>query len=89
MNKITIYPKNLDQTYYHHIGIYAFKKSAIEKFIKLPQSPLEKQESLEQLRALENNLKIAVEIVDAHPLSVDTAEDLTKIIQIISQHQNH
>jgi 3-deoxy-manno-octulosonate cytidylyltransferase (CMP-KDO synthetase) len=81
--------KNLDQTYYHHIGIYAFKKSAIEKFVKLSPSPLEKQESLEQLRALENNMKIFVKIVDSHPLSVDTLQDLTNITQIISQHENH
>lgn len=83
------YSKNLDQNYYHHIGIYAFKKSAIEKFVKLSPSPLEKQESLEQLRALENNMKIAVQIVDTHPLSVDTSQDLIKITQIISQHENH
>lgn len=82
------YSKDLDQTYYHHIGIYAFKKSALEKFINLTPSFLEKRESLEQLRALENNMKIAVKIVDTHPLSVDTADDLLKITKIILQHEN-
>jgi 3-deoxy-manno-octulosonate cytidylyltransferase (CMP-KDO synthetase) len=69
--------------YFHHIGIYAYKKSALEKFVKLPQSNLEKRESLEQLRALENDMKIFVSIVDAHPLSVDTKEDLENITNII------
>lgn len=70
-------------SYYHHIGIYAYKKSALEKFVLLPPSLLEKRESLEQLRALENNMRIAVKIVDSHPFSVDTAEDLQRIIQLI------
>jgi 3-deoxy-manno-octulosonate cytidylyltransferase (CMP-KDO synthetase) len=83
------YSKNLDQKYYHHIGIYAFKKNALEKFVNLSPSPLEKQESLEQLRALENQMKISVKIVDAHPLSVDTADDLEKISKIISNHEDN
>ena len=62
--------------YLHHIGIYAYKKSALEKFVSLQPAKLEKQESLEQLRALENNLKIFVETVDSHPISVDTSADL-------------
>lgn len=73
------YSKDLDQTYYHHIGIYAYTKNSLKNFINFEQSYLEKRESLEQLRALENNLKIGVKIVDTHPLSVDTAEDLEKI----------
>ncbi len=71
--------------HYHHIGIYAYKKSALEKFVKLAPSQLEKRESLEQLRALENDMKIFVEIVDAHPLSVDTAEDLKNVSDLIGQ----
>ena len=70
--------------YYHHIGIYAYKKSALEKFVKLEPSILEKRESLEQLRALENDMKIFVKIVDAHPLSVDTAEDLAAVTKLIA-----
>jgi len=68
----------------HHIGIYAYKKSALEKFVTLPPSALEKRESLEQLRALENGMKIIVEIVDAHPLSVDTKEDLAVVTKVIA-----
>ena len=68
--------------YLHHIGIYAYKKSALEKFVSLQPAKLEKQESLEQLRALENNLKIFVETVDSHPISVDTSADLILANQI-------
>jgi 3-deoxy-manno-octulosonate cytidylyltransferase (CMP-KDO synthetase) len=71
--------------FYHHIGIYAYKKSALEKFVNLPQSALEKRESLEQLRALENDMKIFVQIVEAHPLSVDTKEDLEIVKNLIAQ----
>ena len=77
------FSKNINDDYFHHIGIYAYKKNALEKFINLKPSPLEKRESLEQLRALENGMKIAVKIVDAHPLSVDTQEDLDKVINLI------
>ncbi len=65
--------------YYHHIGIYAYKRKALEKFVSLKPSNLEKRESLEQLRALENGMKIVVQIVDSHPLSVDTAQDLERV----------
>jgi len=77
------FSKNVNDDYFHHIGIYAYKKNALEKFINLAPSPLEKRESLEQLRALENGMKIAVKIVNAHPLSVDTQEDLDKVINLI------
>ena len=77
------FSKNINDDYFHHIGIYAYKKNALEKFINLTPSPLEKRESLEQLRALENGMKIAVKIVNAHPLSVDTKEDLDKVINLI------
>ncbi|MFT7099206.1 MAG: 3-deoxy-manno-octulosonate cytidylyltransferase (CMP-KDO synthetase), partial [Rickettsiales bacterium] len=69
--------------YFHHIGIYAYKRAALEKFVSLKPSNLEKRESLEQLRALENKMKIAVQIVDSHPLSVDTEEDLQKVRDLI------
>ena len=77
------FSKNINDDYFHHIGIYAYKKNSLEKFINLAPSPLEKRESLEQLRALENGMKIAVKIVNAHPLSVDTQEDLDKVINLI------
>lgn len=78
------YSKNNEGDYFHHIGIYVYKKAALEKFVNLKQTELEKRESLEQLRALENNMKIMVKLVDAHPLSVDTKEDLEIIIKEIS-----
>jgi 3-deoxy-manno-octulosonate cytidylyltransferase (CMP-KDO synthetase) len=71
------------EIYYHHIGIYAYKTSALEKFVNLKPSFLEKTESLEQLRALENNMKIMVKIVDSHPFSVDTNDDLEKVKSFI------
>lgn len=71
--------------YFHHIGIYAYKKTALEKFISLKPSALEKRESLEQLRALENDMKIFVKVVDAHPLSVDTKEDLEVVTNVIAK----
>ena len=71
--------------YYHHIGIYAYRKSALMKFVSLKPSGLEKIESLEQLRALENNMKITVQIVNSHPLSVDTKEDLEAIKKFIDE----
>ena len=61
---------------YHHIGLYAFRRAALEKFVKLPPSPLERREKLEQLRALEAGMRIDAAIVDTVPLGVDTAEDL-------------
>lgn len=63
---------------YHHIGLYAFRRTALERFVSLPQSPLEQREKLEQLRALEAGMRIDVAIVDAVPLGVDTPEDLEK-----------
>lgn len=78
------YSKENSADYFHHIGIYAYKKAALEKFVNLAPSMLEKRESLEQLRALENDMKIFVKIVDAHPLSVDTQEDLEVVTRIIS-----
>ncbi len=63
---------------YHHIGLYAFRRAALERFVALPPSLLERREKLEQLRALEAGMRIDVEIVDTVPLGVDTAEDLEK-----------
>jgi len=64
---------------YHHIGIYAYRKKTLEKFVFLPPSELEKREKLEQLRALENNMRIDAVVVDTVPLGVDTQEDLEKV----------
>lgn len=64
---------------YHHIGIYAYRREALERFVKLPPSLLEKRERLEQLRALSAGMRIDVALVDVIPQSVDTAEDLEKV----------
>jgi 3-deoxy-manno-octulosonate cytidylyltransferase (CMP-KDO synthetase) len=63
---------------YHHIGIYAYRRNALERFVSLPPSHLEKREKLEQLRALENGMRIEVAIVDTVPLGVDTPADLER-----------
>jgi 3-deoxy-manno-octulosonate cytidylyltransferase (CMP-KDO synthetase) len=65
-----------DGPLYHHIGLYAFRRAALERFVALPPSPLEKREKLEQLRALEAGMRIDVALVETVPLGVDTAEDL-------------
>jgi 3-deoxy-manno-octulosonate cytidylyltransferase (CMP-KDO synthetase) len=61
---------------YHHIGVYAYRRPALERFVKLAPSPLEQRERLEQLRALEAGMRIDVAIVESVPLSVDAPEDL-------------
>lgn len=63
---------------YHHIGLYAYRRAALERFVTLPPSPLEQREKLEQLRALEAGMRIDVEIVNSVPLGVDTPEDLER-----------
>jgi 3-deoxy-manno-octulosonate cytidylyltransferase (CMP-KDO synthetase) len=63
---------------YHHIGLYAYRRPALERFVKLPPSPLERRERLEQLRALEAGMRIDIALVDGVPLGVDTPEDLEK-----------
>lgn len=67
-----------DGALFHHIGIYAFRRPALARFVSLPPSPLERREKLEQLRALEAGLTMGVARVDAVPLSVDTQADLEK-----------
>jgi 3-deoxy-manno-octulosonate cytidylyltransferase (CMP-KDO synthetase) len=61
---------------YHHIGLYAYRRAALERFVALPPSPLEQQEKLEQLRALEAGMRIDITIVDSVPRGVDTPADL-------------
>ncbi|MCB1513425.1 MAG: 3-deoxy-manno-octulosonate cytidylyltransferase [Hyphomicrobiaceae bacterium] len=63
---------------YHHIGIYAYRRAALERFVGLPPSALERRERLEQLRALEAGMRIDVSIVDTVPLGVDTPADLER-----------
>lgn len=70
--------------HYHHIGIYAYRRAALEKFVSLEPSPLEMREKLEQLRALEAGMIISAEVVDTVPLGVDTAEQLETAREILN-----
>lgn len=65
-----------DGPLFHHIGLYAYRRAALERFVALPPSPLERRERLEQLRALEAGMRIDIAVVDTVPLGVDTADDL-------------
>jgi 3-deoxy-manno-octulosonate cytidylyltransferase (CMP-KDO synthetase) len=69
---------------YHHIGLYAYRRAALERYVALPPSPLEKREKLEQLRALEAGMRIDVAIVDAVPLGVDTPADLARARELLA-----
>jgi len=70
---------------FHHIGLYAYRRAALERFVKLKPSPLERREKLEQLRALEAGMRIDAEIVATVPLGVDTPEDLERAREILSK----
>ena len=74
-----------DGPLFHHIGIYAFRRESLARFVALPPSPLEKREKLEQLRALEAGMTIRVARVDSVPLSVDTPGDLEKARAILGR----
>jgi 3-deoxy-manno-octulosonate cytidylyltransferase (CMP-KDO synthetase) len=63
---------------WHHIGLYAWRREALDRFVTLPPSPLERREKLEQLRALEAGMRIDAVVVDDIPLGVDTPEDLSR-----------
>jgi 3-deoxy-manno-octulosonate cytidylyltransferase (CMP-KDO synthetase) len=70
---------------YHHIGLYAYRRAALERFVKLPPSPLELQEKLEQLRALEAGMRIDITIVDTVPRGVDTPADLETARRLLAK----
>ncbi|CEJ15817.1 3-deoxy-manno-octulosonate cytidylyltransferase [bacterium YEK0313] len=69
---------------YHHIGLYAYRRAALERFVSLPPAPLEQRERLEQLRALENGMRIDVAVVDTVPLGVDTPAELERARALIA-----
>jgi 3-deoxy-manno-octulosonate cytidylyltransferase (CMP-KDO synthetase) len=68
---------------YHHIGLYAYTRRALARFVSMPPSPLELRERLEQLRALEAGMRIHVGLVDTVPLGVDTPPDLERARQLM------
>ena len=70
---------------YHHIGLYVYRRAALERFVQLPASPLEQRESLEQLRALEAGMRIDAALVDSVPLGVDTAADLARVRALMAE----
>lgn len=70
---------------YHHIGLYAYRRQALARFVALPPSPLEQREKLEQLRALEAGMRIDVTVVDTVPLGVDTPHDLETARQMLAE----
>jgi 3-deoxy-manno-octulosonate cytidylyltransferase (CMP-KDO synthetase) len=69
---------------YHHIGVYAYRRRALQHFVRLPPSPLERRERLEQLRALEAGLRIDAVLVDDVPFGVDTPEQLEQARAIVA-----
>jgi 3-deoxy-manno-octulosonate cytidylyltransferase (CMP-KDO synthetase) len=73
-----------DGPHYHHIGIYAYRRAALARFVELSPSALEQREKLEQLRALESDMRIDVTLVDTLPLGVDTPADLDRARQLLA-----
>ena len=71
------------QNIYHHIGIYSYKVNVLKKFVSLEQTVNEKENKLEQLRALDNKLKINVALAKSSPIGVDTEEDYLAIKKIM------
>ena len=74
---------NAENFYYHHVGIYGYQYETLKKFISLKRSDNEISRSLEQMRAMDNNISISVGLTDSYPLGVDTIEDLEEIRNIM------
>ena len=78
------YERNKNEaSYYAHIGIYCYTKKSLDKLTKLEQADIEKQESLEQLRALKNGMKIKIAITNLNPTGIDTIEDYEKFKKLM------
>ncbi|HNB26464.1 MAG TPA: 3-deoxy-manno-octulosonate cytidylyltransferase [Alphaproteobacteria bacterium] len=71
--------------HYHHVGLYAYRRAALARFVALPPGVLERREKLEQLRALEDGMRIDVALVDTVPLGVDTPAELERARSILAQ----
>jgi 3-deoxy-manno-octulosonate cytidylyltransferase (CMP-KDO synthetase) len=76
-----------DGPLYHHIGLYAYRRAALARFVALPPSPLEQRERLEQLRALEAGMRIDVSVVASVPLGVDTPDDLERARALLARNR--
>ena len=74
-----------NQTYYKHIGLYAYRADVLKEITQLPQSELEKAESLEQLRWIENGYRIKVGKTDIETIGIDTPEDLKRAEQFMME----
>ena len=75
--------KNIQKYIYHHIGIYIYNVSYLEKFVQLEQTQNEKSQKLEQLRLMDNNIEIDVGLAKTKPIGVDTDEDYLEIKKIM------
>ena len=83
------YERNIGKSvFYGHLGIYGYKREALVRMTELPQTPYEQSESLEQLRALQNGMKIKTSVVDFVPVGIDTAEDVEKFKSLICAGKN-
>ena len=82
------FPRNDYNNYYNHIGLYAYRYAFLQEYAKLKQTPLEKAESLEQLRAIENGFKIKVGIGDYNRVEVNEPHELEEVRKIISKKLN-
>ena len=70
--------------YYHHVGMYTYRRQALSRFVSIPQGFLERRESLEQLRAIEHGMRIDARVIQTEPLGVDTLADLERAKQLLS-----
>ncbi len=77
-----------DGPHWHHIGLYAYRREALARFVSLPPSPLEQREKLEQLRALENGMRIDAARVDTIPFGVDTPDDLARMRALFAERRS-
>ena len=82
------FSRKADPPAYHHIGLYAYRRGALARFVALPPSAGEKRENLEQLRALDAGMRIDVALVDAVPFGVDTPADLERARALFAQRQS-
>lgn len=89
ITKAIDFTRTYDQTtknnHFHHIGVYSYRRSSLERFINLPQSERETSFKLEQLRALDNNMNIGAALIDNLPLGVDTHEDLELVRNVMKK----